>query len=161
MSRRQIVDELRETLAQIPADKHALLDPHFLPLAQRGLSVSKEEYFAGHMARVELGTRLERFFADWDLLLMPTMPVPPPLASTAYHVQGNDRWEHATPFTVPFNYTGQPGASIPCGISQAGLPVGLQIVGRRGRDLEVLSLAQAFERATQCALRRPAVAGSA
>ena len=135
------------TLAQIPAEKHALLDPHFLPLAQRGLSVTKEEYFAGHMARVELGTRLERFFADWDLLLMPTMPVPPPLASTAYHVQGNDRWEHATPFTVPFNYTGQPGASIPCGISKAGLPVGLQIVGPRFSERLILQAASAYETA--------------
>ena len=133
------------TLAQIPAEKHAQLDPHFLPLAQRGLSVTKEEYFAGHMARVELGTRLEQFFVDWDLLLMPTMPVPPPLASTAYHVQGNDRWEHATPFTVPFNYTGQPAASIPCGISSLGLPVGLQIVGPRFSERKILQAAAAYE----------------
>ncbi|MDF3073631.1 MAG: amidase [Alphaproteobacteria bacterium] len=136
------------TLAQIAPERHALLDPHFLPLAQRGVSVSKEEYFAGHMARVDLGTRLERFFADWDLLLMPTMPVPPPLASTAYHVQGNDRWEHATPFTVPFNYTGQPGASIPCGIGKDGLPVGLQIVGPRFSERLILQAAAAYEAAS-------------
>jgi len=145
------------TLAQIPAEKHALLDPHFLPLAQRGLSVSKEEYFAGHMARVELGTRLERFFADWDLLLMPTMPVPPPLASTAYHVQGNDRWEHATPFTVPFNYTGQPAASIPCGVSKAGLPVGLQIVGPRFSERLILQAAAAYEAANPMRLPQDAI----
>jgi aspartyl-tRNA(Asn)/glutamyl-tRNA(Gln) amidotransferase subunit A len=134
-------------LAQIPPEKHGLLDPHFLPLAQQGLSVSKEEYFAGHMARVELGTRLERFFSDYDLLLMPTMPVPPPLASTAYHVQGNDRWAHATPFTVPFNYTGQPAASIPCGVGKSGLPVGLQIVGPRFSERRILQASAAYEAA--------------
>ena len=147
-------------LAQIPADKHALLDPHFLPLAQQGLSITKEEYFAGHMARVELGTRLERFFTDWDLLLMPTMPVPPPLASTAYHVQGNDRWEHATPFTVPFNYTGQPAASIPCGISKAGLPVGLQIVGPRFSERLILQASAAYEAANPMKWPQPIVDGS-
>ena len=134
-------------LSNIPSEKHALLDPHFLPLAQQGLAVTKDEYFAGHMARLELGTRLERFFADWDLLLMPTMPVPPPLASTAYHVQGNDRWAHATPFTVPFNYTGQPGASIPCGVGKAGLPIGLQIVGPRFSERLILQAAAAYEAA--------------
>ena len=141
------------TLAQIPAEKHALLDPHFLPLAQRGLAVGKDEYFAGHMARVDLGTRMERFFADWDLLLTPTMPVPPPLATTAYHVQGNDRWAHATPFTVPFNYTGQPAASVPCGITKAGFPVGLQIVGPRFSERRILQAAAAFE--ADCSLRWP------
>lgn len=145
------------TLAQIAKDKHALLDPHFLPLAQRGLSVSKEEYFAGHMARVELGTRLERFFSDWDLLLMPTMPVPPPLASTAYHVQGNDRWEHATPFTVPFNYTGQPAASIPCGVGTGGLPVGVQIVGPRFSERLILQAAAAYEAAHPMSWPQPGV----
>ncbi|MGE0154436.1 MAG: amidase [Reyranellaceae bacterium] len=145
------------TLAQIAPEKHALLDPHFLPLAQQGLAVSKEEYFAGHMARVELGTRLERFFADWDLLLMPTMPVPPPLASTAYHVQGNDRWEHATPFTVPFNYTGQPAASIPCGIGRSGLPVGLQIVGPRFAERLILRAAAAYEAAQPMNWPQPAI----
>ncbi len=144
-------------LAQIPAEKHALLDPHFLPLAQQGLAVSKEDYFAGHMARVELGTRLERFFADWDLLLTPTMPVPPPLASTAYHVQGNDRWEHATPFTVPFNYTGQPAASIPCGIGKSGLPVGLQIVGPRFSERLILQAAAAYEAVQPMAWPQPAI----
>jgi len=145
------------TLSNIAPEKHALLDPHFLPLAQQGLSVTKDEYFAGHMARVELGTRLERFFADWDLLLTPTMPVPPPLASTAYHVQGNDRWAHATPFTVPFNYTGQPAASIPCGISAAGLPAGLQIVGPRFSERKILQAAAAYERVNPMRWPQPAI----
>jgi amidase len=50
---------------------------------------------------------------------------------------------------------GAPAISVPCGFSPEGLPVGLQLVGRRGRDLEVLELARAFERATQWARRRP------
>ena len=53
---------------------------------------------------------------------------------------------------------GAPAISVPCGFSREGLPVGLQIVGRRGCDLAVLQLARAFEQATQHALRRPALA---
>ena len=52
-----------------------------------------------------------------------------------------------TAFTYPFNVTGQPAASVPCGRDRDGLPVGLQIVGRRGEDALVLRAARAFERA--------------
>lgn len=145
------------TLAQIPESRHAELDPHFLALAQRGLAVSKDEVYAGQMARIALGTRLERFFADYDLLLMPSMPLPPPPCSMAYHVQGNDRWAHATPFTVPFNYTGQPCASIPCGIGSTGLPIGLQIVGPRFAERTILRAAVAYEAAEPFAWPQPLV----
>ena len=52
-----------------------------------------------------------------------------------------------TPYTYPFNLTQQPAASVPAGLTQAGLPVGLQIVGRRGEDHLVLRAARAVERA--------------
>jgi amidase len=54
--------------------------------------------------------------------------------------------------------TGLPAISVPCGFSVDGLPVGLQIVGRRRRDADVLALARAFEQATRFAVRRPLVA---
>ena len=57
------------------------------------------------------------------------------------------KWLWWTPFTYPFNITGQPAISVPCGLDGAGLPVGLQIVGRRFDDAGVLRLAAAFERA--------------
>ena len=59
--------------------------------------------------------------------------------------QGEQRWVDWTPFTYPFNLTGQPAASIPCGLTEAGLPVGLQIVGPHFADAQVLQAAAAFE----------------
>jgi aspartyl-tRNA(Asn)/glutamyl-tRNA(Gln) amidotransferase subunit A len=61
------------------------------------------------------------------------------------------------PFTYPFNLTGQPGASVPVGLTARGLPVGLQIVGRRHADRTVLAAAAAYEAACPWAERRPPV----
>jgi aspartyl-tRNA(Asn)/glutamyl-tRNA(Gln) amidotransferase subunit A len=55
------------------------------------------------------------------------------------------RWTDWTPFTYPFNLTQQPAASLPCGLTAAGLPVGLQIVGARYDDARVLRASRAFE----------------
>ena len=62
-----------------------------------------------------------------------------------------------TPFTWPFNLTGQPAASVPCGFTRDGLPIGLQIVGRRYADVTVLRACAAFERARPWADKRPPV----
>jgi aspartyl-tRNA(Asn)/glutamyl-tRNA(Gln) amidotransferase subunit A len=60
----------------------------------------------------------------------------------------SDRWTSWTPFTYPFNMTQQPAASVPCGRTADGLPIGLQIVGPRHGDAAVLAAAHAFQRAT-------------
>ena len=62
------------------------------------------------------------------------------------------------PYTYPFNATGQPAASVPCGFTKDGLPIGLQIVGRRYDDVTVLRAAAAFERARPWANARPPAA---
>jgi aspartyl-tRNA(Asn)/glutamyl-tRNA(Gln) amidotransferase subunit A len=58
-------------------------------------------------------------------------------------------------FTFPFNLTGQPAASVPCGFTKAGLPIGLQVVGRRFDDVSVLRACALFEAARPWAPRRP------
>ena len=62
-------------------------------------------------------------------------------------MENGKRWTDWTPFTFPFNLTQQPAASIPCGLTKAGLPVGLHIVGPRYADALVLRAARAFESA--------------
>ena len=60
-------------------------------------------------------------------------------------------------FSYPFNFSQNPAASVPCGFTDAGLPVGLQIVGRRFADVAVLQAARAFEQARPWADKRPAL----
>jgi len=64
-------------------------------------------------------------------------------------------WIDWTPFTYPFNLTGQPAASVPAGVTASGLPVGLQIVGRRHADRIVLAASAAWEAAAPWHARRP------
>ena len=89
---------------------------------------------------------MNQFMAKYDLLLTPTMPM------TAFAVNENAAWGGDgvdigwTPFTLTFNLTRQPAATIPCGLDREGLPIGLQIVGGHARDALVLRAAAAYER---------------
>ena len=134
-------------LRDIAPDKRDLIDPGLLALAEAGASATLDDYYKAMVARAELGVTLAAFHESFDLLLTPTTPTPAPPADMLYHGQGHDRWRHAVPYTLPFNLTGQPAASIPCGVTQAGLPVGLQIVGPRFAEALVLRAARAFEAA--------------
>jgi len=132
-------------LRAVPEEKRALLDPRFREVAERGLGVTLEQYHGSIRHRDRLGSAMGQFHERYDLLLTPTLPTTAPAVETPYHSQGFHRWNHAVPFTVPFNLTGQPGASIPCGLSQAGLPIGLQIVAAKYREDLVLRASHAFE----------------
>lgn len=102
-------------------------------------------------------------FEDYDLLLSPTM------ATTAFPVReypeeiagkrnaSRPGWSFV-PFTHPINTIGHPAASVPCGFSADGLPIGLHIVGRKGDEATVIAASAAFERAMPWADKRPAVA---
>jgi len=129
----------------IPEDKRDLMDPRLRDLAERGLSVTLPQYHACMVARARLGVLMNQFHETYDLLVTPTLPTTAPVAETPYHSQSLHRWNHAVPFTLPFNLTGQPGASIPCGVTEVGLPVGLQIVAARHREDLVLKASHAYE----------------
>ena len=104
---------------------------------------------------------MHRFLARFDLLITPTVAVAPfaldalPIREIAGSPASPLGW---TPFTFPFNLTGQPAASVPAGFTASGLPVGLQIVGRRHADRTVLAAAAAWEAAAPWQARRPGVA---
>jgi aspartyl-tRNA(Asn)/glutamyl-tRNA(Gln) amidotransferase subunit A len=92
---------------------------------------------------------MRRFMQDYDLLLTPTVSSPPfPIKHFGPDFVGDIPADQVnpSPFTYPFNWTGQPAASVPAGFTRAGLPVGLQIVGRHLADGTVLAAAAAFER---------------
>jgi Asp-tRNA(Asn)/Glu-tRNA(Gln) amidotransferase A subunit family amidase len=142
---------------QLPAQE-AQLDPSLVKFIRRGGAVSTRDYvLAMDRARAywhEAQTFLQRF----DLLLTPTVAVTPfaagqgaprEIAGQAISVLG---W---MPFTFPFNLTGQPAASVPAGFTDDGLPVGLQIIGRRNADRTVLAASAAYETACPWSERRP------
>jgi len=113
-------------------------------------SYSLADYLDAMKARAQFASRVHQLFCAYDLLLLPTVPILPfdaeretpanmPLTSEALP------WTAWTPFTYPFNLSGNPAASIPAGLSSSGLPIGLQVVGRRYADSDVLSFCRALE----------------
>jgi aspartyl-tRNA(Asn)/glutamyl-tRNA(Gln) amidotransferase subunit A len=115
--------------------------------------------YADALRTVEvLRARVEDLLETYDLLLSPTMAVPPfPIGQPPKNIAGIDVQPNASysPLTRPFNLTGHPAASIPCGFSGDGLPIGLHIIGRLGDEATVLRASAAFEQAKPWAQHRP------
>ena len=120
------------------------------------------EFFEAVAALRAWRRRAAAFFERCDLLLTPALiSAATPVGATEVIVNGEPapRGIFAlTGFTAPFNLTGQPVASVPCGFTESGLPVALQIAGRFGDDLLVLQAAHAFEQALPWSGRRPPLA---
>ena len=114
------------------------------------------DYARALLAKHELSVKVGRFLQTYDLLLTPTLPSPP-LPVDYDDPIGFLKW---VAFTFPFNLTGQPAASVPAGFTRAGLPVGLQIVGRPYDEATVFRAAAAFEEAHPWAQKK-AVSGVA
>jgi aspartyl-tRNA(Asn)/glutamyl-tRNA(Gln) amidotransferase subunit A len=145
-------------VAGFPNEKRTLLDPNLAPIVERGLKLSAVDYVNALVARNLFWQKVRPTFEKYDLLLTPALSVAP-FAVGRNHPQnpagaaGKElRW---SPFTYPFNLTGQPAVSVPCGRTKADLSVGLQIVGRRFADATVLRAARAWEQVQPWAERRP------
>ncbi len=137
------------------------IDPQLRDLLRGVQHVSAQEYARSLLRRSAYFDKVRRFFASYDLLLCPTVAVPPFEAGTEgpREIAGRrvppGAWLALTP---PFNLTGQPAATVPCGFTAAGLPIGLQIVGRRFDEATVLRASAAFEAARPWADKHPPVA---
>ena len=121
---------------------------------QAGAATSASDYILARRAQSVLRRQFEDFFKVYDLLLTPTTPIPAPA------LEGPDAVEQArrlTRFTAPFNLTGLPALSVPCGFTQAGLPVGLQIVTRPWAEAKVLKAGFGYEQATEWHKRGPRI----
>ena len=131
-------------------ERAALLDASLRRLAEIGRALPPTALVEAYVRRGELGSQVEQFFQDHDLVLAPVAqmnaPAWPPWQARAPYAPAMTNW---------CNVTGLPAASICCGFTRTGLPIGLQIIGGRHADARVLQAARAFERAR--ALEPPSV----
>ncbi len=116
---------------------------------QAGAACTSTQYALARRTQSEMVRRMELFFANHDILLTPTTPITAPPADGTDAVQAA---RQLTRFTAPFNLTGLPALSVPCGRVD-GLPVGLQIVSRAWAEAKVLQAGRAFERAAALDMR--------
>jgi len=144
---------LKETMVKTPE----LLDPAVLAMLKGSLNMNIEDYIANVFRRYEYRETTRLFFEDYDLLLTPALPVPALDAGTDIPAgMPDDRnavsWAY---YTYPFNLSGQPAASIPAGFTDDGLPVGLQMVSKINREVDIFRAAAALELARPWADARP------
>ncbi len=134
-------------LKGVPEEKHRDIDEGFRRCAAEGLRHTAVDVIEAITARAALYEVMRGFHERHDLLLTPTMPVTAIEAGLETPRDGSfgAEWFDWSPYTWPFNVTGQPGASVPIGLDSAGLPIGLQIVGPHGGEADVLRCARGIE----------------
>jgi amidase len=128
---------------------------------KQGLALTPEQIGNGEKLRSRLWQRVRAFLERRELLILPTVAVPPFPVDQPYPTDINgqvlDHYTHWFFLTYGITVTGLPAISVPCGFTRSGLPVGLQIVGRRRQEAAVLRAAAAFEAAAPWANRLPPV----
>ena len=133
-------------LNTFPPGSEEKIDPGLRRVWQQGRTYSAADYLAANADRAALGILMGEFHTRFDVLITPTVPIPP--FEAGHEVppgSGLSSWPEWTPFTYPFNMTQQPAISVPAGFTASGLPVGLQIVGPRHSDDLVLAVAKLLE----------------
>ncbi|MBZ9910142.1 MULTISPECIES: amidase [Mesorhizobium] len=145
-------------LAQYLPKWEAEMDPGLVACIKHSENVSVARYQEMRYRKMTYVANIHRWFQDWDLLLTPSASV----AAFQADKLMPDHWPtHAwdwimwAEFSYPFNMSWNPAASVPCGFTPAGLPVGLQIVGKRFDDLGVLQASAAFEQLQPWKDKRP------
>ena len=140
----------------LSAEQQAVTDPDFKAQALLGQHLSALEIQQLNLKRGALGSHMRQFMQKYDLLVTPAVAVP------AFDIRpaGQDKMTPEamlgwTPFSYPFNLTQQPASTIPCGLTQGGLPIGLQFVGRMFDDAMVLRASRAYE--SVCPIPRPKI----
>ena len=139
-------------------DRKSEIDPGLYRIIETTLKNPPTKYVQAWFDRLAWWEHPRRLFEKYDLLLTPTIACPPFAIGldNPTEIAGKSVPPYAwIPFTFPFNMSGQPAASVPCGFTKDGLPVGLQIVGRRFDDATVLRASAAFERVRPWARHRP------
>jgi len=121
---------------------------------ESGRSLSSTDYSLARRKQSEGRRWMEVLFHDYDLLILPTTPITAPM------IEGTNAIEQArrlTRFTAPFNLTGLPALSLPCGYDSGGLPIGLLLVSAAWSEARLLQAGHAYERTTSGIMRSPTI----
>jgi amidase/aspartyl-tRNA(Asn)/glutamyl-tRNA(Gln) amidotransferase subunit A len=127
--------------------------PEYLRWIDECMNMSAVQFFNDQSIRTEIYDAIQAVFQEHDILVTPTLACLPVDNATDGNTVGPSQvaGEEIDPLlgwclTYPLNFSGNPAASIPAGLSSSGLPIGMQIIGSRYADLNVLSASAAFER---------------
>jgi aspartyl-tRNA(Asn)/glutamyl-tRNA(Gln) amidotransferase subunit A len=152
----------RNTFGKLPPEKFAQLDPGLRATCEYASRFAIGDFLDYQQQRVAVGEAMQRLHMKYDLLITPTLAVPAfevgkvmPELPPGIQAHPAD-WTWWTPFSFPFNLTQQPAASVNCGFTKGGLPIGLQIVAPAYREDLALRAALAFE-GTQDVIKWPAL----
>ncbi len=137
--------------SRLPEERRAKVLPFIRAWIARGATLTAEQVFVGYSQMGAMRDAAVAAHRPFDFVLSPTAPIPAFAAELASPTDDPERPLEHIAFTVAYNMSEQPAASIDCGQTRAGLPIGLQIAGKRHDDLGVLQMAAAWE-----AMRPPA-----
>jgi amidase len=153
----------KRALAEDPA-KRALTKPETLWEISQGLTLSAQAVYDASVIRSRWHAHAARLFQTYDALILPSAQVWPfptdwrwPETINGHPMDTYHRWMEVV---VPASLIGLPALSVPVGFSPEGLPMGMQIIGRSGDDAGILSIGQAWHRATGWPQKRPPLAAA-
>ena len=132
-------------MSALPAERQAKVLPYIRQWVATGATLTAAEVFHGYSQMAALRDAAVAACQPFDFVLSPVNPVSSYPADWASPINDPARPFEHIPFTLPYNMSEQPAASIDCGVTAGGQPIGLQIVGRRHDDIGVMRLARAWE----------------
>ncbi len=138
---------LARLVASFPEEKRALLDPGLLAVAASTRGLSAMEFLDAEAMRAAAAHAMARLHQNYDLVLCPTVPGPPPLADAPLSDPMTALWQNWAPWTFTFNLTRQPAITVPMATDENGLPGSVQLAGALYRDDLVLRAARTLEAA--------------
>jgi aspartyl-tRNA(Asn)/glutamyl-tRNA(Gln) amidotransferase subunit A len=140
---------IAHSLRHLTGQQLELLDPGLRHMLFVGEAIDRRTFMEASEAAMGLGRQMRLFHQTYELLISPTVAVAPFTAgSSSPNGYDPSNWFQWAPFAFPFNMTGQPAITVPCGLTGDRLPIGLQIVSAPYADKLLLSAARAFERAS-------------
>ena len=133
-------------ISALTPDQRERVDPDLLHAVAACEGLTAVQYLTATAARIEFARQMEELAARFDLIVSPATTIPAfPVERAVPPGSGYARWTEWAGFSFPINMSQQPACVVPCGRTAGGLPVGLQMIARRGRDATVMAFAAAFE----------------